>query len=413
MLLVGVVAAGCGQAPPAAKVKKVEVIVTTPVQDDVLDYQDFTGRIQAYYTADIKARVTGYIVRVPFKEGDPIKEGELLVEIDPRPYKAQLDQDKADLVSKKAVVVKTEAVYKRSLALVRSGASTQEDVDVQRGDWEVAKSAVGQATAKLEASQLNLDFCRVISPIDGRISNRKVDPGNTVKADETVLTTVVDDSKVYAYFDVDERTYLDLVGEKPSPTSSARLKSLNLPVLVRLANAEEYTHIGQVDFLDVQVNGNTGTIRMRAIVPNPRGTLKSGLFIRARLPVGEQYKALLIPDEAIQSDQGRRYVFVVKTVTQAKDDGTEETKEVVEYRLVTPGQPVQGLRAIGALKREPDGSIAEGLEPGDRVIISGMQRVRAGTVVHAEFQKPPQPPGSPLLKRLKQKPVAKDDKVAR
>jgi RND family efflux transporter MFP subunit len=393
-------AAGCGHAPPHAKEKKVEVVVTTPITDEVLDYQDFTGRMDAFRTVDIRARVQGYVDAAPFKEGDRVHKGDVLFQIDPRTYKALADQAKADIENKKAMAVKAELLYRRTARLMPNKASTQEDIDNQRSDWEMARAAIAVAEAKYREAKLNLDFCEVIAPINGRVSRRNVDPGNLVKADDTVLTTLVADDPVYAYFDVDERTYLDLVGETSSAAASARLKELKLPVLMRLANSEEYAYPGYVDFLDNRLNGNTGSIRMRGVFPNPRDTFKSGLFVRIRLPVGTPYQALLIPAEALLSDQGRKYVYVVKTVTETEPDGTEEQKDVVEYRTVTLGQSAQGLRVINAVKKDSDGKIIEGLEPGERVVISGMQRVRTGSVVQAKMEPPPKSPGFPLLKLL-------------
>ncbi len=392
LLLGAALVTGCSQTAPPAKEKKVEVVVTTPITDQVLDYQDFTGRMDAYRTIDIRARVTGYVDEAPFKEGDLVQKGDVLFEIDPRTYQAQADQAAADLATKKAMTVKAEAMYRRSLSLLATKASTQEDIDNQKGDWEMARAAIGLAEAKLREAQLNLTYCHVTAPMSGRISRRFVDPGNLVRADDTLLTTIVSDETVYAYFDVDERTYLDLVGEKPS-ASGSHLKDLKLPVLMRLANSEEFLYPGHVDFLDNRLNGNTGTIRMRGVFPNPRGSLKSGLFVRIRLPVGKPYRAMLISDEAIQSDQGRKYVYVIKTTGDDK-------KDVVEYRPVTLGQAIQGLRVIHALKRDKDGKITEGLEEGDRIIISGMQRVRPGSAVTLKVEPPPKAPESPLGKLM-------------
>jgi RND family efflux transporter MFP subunit len=391
---------GCNHAPPAAKEKKTEVIVTTPITDEVLDYQDFTGRMDAFRTVDLRARVTGYVDAAPFKEGDPVKKGDVLFEIDPRTYQAVYEQALADLATRKAEAVRADALYRRSIELLRTNASTREDIDKQKGDLEVARAAILQSEAKVREAKLNLDFCHVTSPISGRISRRFVDPGNLVKADDTMLTTIVSDDTVYAYFDVDERTYLELVGENVAKSANSASQDLKLPVLMRLANAEDFTHPGYVDFLDNRLNGNTGTIRMRGVFPNSRGTLKSGLFVRVRLPVGRPYQALLITDEAILSDQGRKYVYVVKHVTDKNPDGTEETKDIVEYRPVHPGQAIQGLRAIGAAKKDANGKVTEGLTADDRVIISGMQRVRPNTAVLIKMQEPPKSPGFPLGKLL-------------
>jgi RND family efflux transporter MFP subunit len=399
VLFAALLLVGCSHAP-APKEKIVEVVVTTPITDTVIEYEDFTGRMDAFRTVDIRARVTGYVDEAPFVEGQTIKKDEVLFRIDPRIYRAQYDQAVADLANRKAMATKMEALYRRTIELVRTKASSLEDVENQKGDWEIARAAILQAEARVRETKQNLDFCEVTAPIGGRISRRYIDPGNLVKADDTKLTTVVADDPVYAYFDVDERTYLDLVGESTSATPSGHLKEKKIPVQMRLANAEEYTHTGYVDFLDNRLNGNTGTIRMRGVFANPRDTLKAGLFVRIRLPVGRPHQALLVPDEALQSDQGRKFVYVVKSVSDNKDDGSQQARDVVEYRLVTIGQAVKGLREIKEAKRDADGKVVEGLGKGERVIISGMQRVRPQAQVHATMQEPPAPPGSPLQKLM-------------
>jgi RND family efflux transporter MFP subunit len=197
-----------------------------------------------------------------------------------------------------------------------------------------------------------------------------VDPGNLVNADQTLLTTVVTEDPMYAYFDVDERTYLDLVGAAPGDTGTW-LAGNKYPVWLRLANEEEYAHPGTVDFVDNRLNGNTGTIRLRGVFENPRHLFKSGLFVRVRLPIGQSYEAVLIPDEAILSDQGRKYVYVVNA------------QSAVEYRAVDLGQSIRGLRVI-----------RKGVTTGERVIVSGMQRVKAKMEVQAKVQEPPKPPSA-------------------
>jgi len=415
VLLAALLVVGCAQ-PPAAKDKSIEVIVTTPIADSVVEYEDFTGRMDAYRTVDIRARVTGYVDEAPFVEGQRVQKDDVLFRIDPRIYRAQYEQAVADLGNRKAMANKMEALYRRTMELVRTKASSIEDVENQKGDYEVARAAIAQTEARVRETKQNLDFCTVTAPMSGRISRRYpgIDPGNLVKADDTMLTTLVADDPVYAYFDVDERTYLDLVGETPSAAPSARLKDKKIPVLMRLANAEEFTHVGHIDFLDNRLNGNTGTIRMRGVFANPRDTLKAGLFVRVRLPIGRPHRALMIPDEALQSDQGRKYVYVVKNGTMKKDDGTEQTGDFVEYRLVTIGQAIKGLREIKEAKRDPDGKIIEGLEEGERVIISGMQRVRPKMPVRVTVQAPPKAPGSQLEKLLNQAETGdQSDKVTR
>ncbi|HEY1377771.1 MAG TPA: efflux RND transporter periplasmic adaptor subunit [Gemmataceae bacterium] len=369
--LAALLAAGCTHSAPTAKAgKPVEVVVTTPVADRITDYQDFTGRLDAVKTVDIRARVSGYITQVPFKEGDLVKEGDLLFQIDPRTYQADFNQAVANYKLAEADQNLQEKNAVRMKKLVGTGAVTQEEVDQVTGALEKSRAAVGAALAARDHAKLYLDYTRVTAPVSGRISRRFVDPGNLVNADSTLLTTVVAEDPMWAYFDVDERTYLDLVGAA-SGDQSAWLAGAKYPVWMRLANEADYTHAGVVDFVDNRLNGNTGTIRLRGVFDNPRHMLKSGLFVRIRLPIGQSYSALLIPDEAIQSDQGRKYVYVVN------DQNT------VEYRTVEPGQAVQGLRVI-----------KKGIGAKDRVIVSGMQRVKPKAEVRATVQEPPKPPST-------------------
>ncbi len=404
LLLAGILAAGCGQAPPAKKDKVVEVVVTTPISDEVVDYQDFTGRLDGYRTVEVRSRITGYVDSAPFKEGDRVKKGDVLFRIDDRTFKADLKQAEANLKQAMADRDLWDANAARARRMMVGARSIgREEFDQINANRSKSEATVRSQEAARDRAAINLDYCEVKSPLTGRISRRFIDPGNLVKADDTMLTTVVADEPIYAYFDVDERTYLDLAGEKPTSSPSARLQALHFPVLMRLANEDDFVHQGDVDFLDNRLNGNTGTIRMRGVFKNPHGTLKAGLFIRVRLPIGSAYRTLLVPDEALQSDQGRKYVYVVKSVTQEDEEGTKEQKDIVEYRRVEPGQAVGGLRVIKALKKDKAGKILDGLEPGDRVIISGMQRVRPNLAVKAKSKAPPKSPGSPITRMLDRK----------
>ncbi len=456
-LLSAVLVAGCGLAPSSANGKngvndkKPEVIVTTPILGKVTDYEDFTGRLDALKTVDIRARVSGYVKQAPFKEGDQVREGDLLFEIDPRTYAADLNQAKANLKLAEADSRLQQKNAARARQLIGNKAMAQEDYDTAEATAEKAKATVKSMEAARDRAQLYLDFTRVTAPWNGRISRRLVDPGNLVNADNTILTTMVTEDPLYAYFDVDERTYLNLVearsqrsevrnqksevgGQKSenasqnsgaglslgarrgspdpaehldrrSPFASGDLRSesgagsgdprtapalTSAPVLMRLANETEFSRPGTVNFVDNRVNATTGTVRMRGIFPNPEGSLKPGLFARIRLPIGQPYDALLIPDEALLSDQGKSYVYVVTS------------EEKVEYRPVKIGQGVQGLRVIKPAEKGKEGK--EGLSNGERVIVSGMQRVRRGAQVQATMQAPPKPPESPLSRLLTQLP---------
>jgi membrane fusion protein, multidrug efflux system len=393
---------GCHKTPPPKMNKVFEVVVTKPVMDEVTDYQDFTGRMDALKTVDIRPRVSGYITEAPFVEGDIVKEGDLLFQIDPRPYQAEVNQAEANLKLAQADVALQNKRAQRGIELVQkgSGAIGPEDYDQLIAAREKAIANVGSTKAALERAKLNLEFTHVKvpplrddlgRPLIGRISRRMVDPGNLVNADQTILTTLVSIDPVYAYFDVDERTYLELAAITAQGTNSF-FSALQFPVLMRLANEEEFTTKGYVNFLDNRLNSNTGTVRMRGVFANPNGVFKAGLFVRIRLPIGVPYKTLMIPDEALMSDQGRKYVFVVK---KEKNDKGEEVDKV-EYRAVQLGQSLQGLRVI-----------REGIKDGERVIVSGMQRVKPGAVVKAEMKEPPPPPPSPLTKILKEDRAAK------
>jgi RND family efflux transporter MFP subunit len=380
LALVLLLSAGCTQ--PAAKgpeKKPVEVVVTTPVRGEVTDYQDFTGRLDGIQTIDIRARVTGFVTKAPFKEGDLVHEGDLLFQIDDRTYKADLNLAAANHKVARADQNLQQKVVGRARTLSGNRSMSQEDYDAAVAGWEKSQATAEATAATRDRAQLYLDYTHVTAPVTGRISRRLVDPGNLVNADNTVLTTIVQDDKLYAYFDVDERTYLDLVGSE-SPTQSTWLSGLQFPVQMRLANEEQFNRSGLVNFIDNRVNATTGTLRMRAVFDNARGYLRAGLFVRVRLPIGTPYETLLIPDEALQSDQGRQFVYVVN-----------DNNEVV-YRPVTPGQELHGLRAI-----------KKGVSEGDRVIISGMQRVRPKAEVQWKMKDPPAEVGS-------QKSEAKDQK---
>jgi RND family efflux transporter MFP subunit len=386
---VALVVSGCGTsaARPAEK-KRPDVVVTTPVSSEVADYEDFTGRLDAIKTVDIRARVSGFLLKAPFKEGDFVREGQELFLIDPQSYRADFNVADANHKLAQADRSLQEKNTARARTMIAGRAMAEEDFDTTLAALVKSHATVEAMAATRDRTKLYLDWTRVTAPLSGRISRRYVDPGNLIVADNTLLTTIVNDKQLYAYFDVDERTYLELV----PPGSTDRHEALTkqqFPVLLRLANEEEFTRTGVVDFVDNRVTATTGTIRMRAIFENPTGSLRSGLFARIRLPVGAPYQALIIPDEAVSSDQGRKYVYVV-------DDKNE-----IAYRPVTVGQEIKDLRVI-----------KDGISKGDRVVISGMQRVRAGTLVNFTVQEPPKPPESPLATLLKsqQQPPAQGER---
>lgn len=375
------IAAGCGKPPQQSEDKTPKVEVTTPVTGTITDYEDFTGRLDALKTTDIRAHVSGYILKAPFKEGDEVHEGDILFEIDSRTFEADYNQADANLKLAIADSKLQEKNAKRATTLVRSQAMSQEDYETAVATAEKSRATVKSNEAAKNRAKVYLDYTKVTAPWSGRISRRLVDPGNLVNADNTVLTTLVTEDPLYAYFDVNERTYLELVG------SSTGRSVLGLPVLMRLANEAEFVRPGTIDFVDNRVNAMTGTIRMRGVFPNEAKILKPGLFVRIRLPIGASYKALMIPDQAVLSDQGRKYVFVVN-----------DQKKVV-YRPVELGQEIEGLRVIKQAVISK-GVIQRGLAPGEQVIITGTQRVRADDIVETIKKDPPKPPESRLSQLL-------------
>jgi RND family efflux transporter MFP subunit len=369
-------AAGCNGDQAASAPPPPEVQVSKPILAKVAESGVFTGRTQAINYTDLRARVTGYLDKAPFKEGEDVKKDAVLFEIDPRPYEAALNQAKADQTLQQAQLTYNEADYKRTLSLRPSGAATQDDLDKSRAARDTAQAGVGKAKAAVEAAQLNLDFTKVHAPFDGRISRRQVDPGNLVKADDTVLASLVATDRLYAYFDVDERTLLHIRKELPLgqvPSDAAQ----KFPLKLGFADEtpENFTHDGQLIFDDNKVDPNTGTMRMWGVFDNKTHDLFSGLFVRVRMGIGEPKPALFISEAALGSDQGSRFVYVV-----GDDDKTK-------YRKVEVGPRKDGLISVniwdGEKTFDDQGKEKDpvGLLPTETIVVNGLQRVRAGVVV--------------------------------
>jgi RND family efflux transporter MFP subunit len=361
VLLTALVGCQSGTPPPASEPPV--VTVAYPVRKQVTDYKDFTGRTAAPDMVDIRARVTGYIVKMPFKEGEEVKKDQVLVEIDPRPYKAEVDKADASLKLREANYKLAIADYQRARMLARTpGAISRQELDSYAAKEIESKAAVASARAALEGTQLTLDYCKVLSPIDGRVSNFYLTIGNLVTQDQTKLTTVVSVDPMYVYVDVDERTMLHvqtLIREGKVKASSEE----EYPLYLGLANEEGHPHKGTINFVDNRVNPSTGTLRVRGVFANPmiKGSrvLSPGLFARVRIPIGDPHPAILVSDRALGTDQGQKFLYVVND------------KNEVVYRRVKVGALHGGLREV-----------TEGLKPGERVIVNGLQRVRPGVTVN-------------------------------
>lgn len=385
--------AGCGaEAAPTAPQTKTIVRVATPVARDVTDYVYFTGRTEAVQSVDVKARVTGYLKSIDFTAGTEVTADERLFKIDPRPYQAVLDEADSQVKLAEARLKLAEADYQRALEVAKTpGAISQQDVDRYAAALGESQASIAAAQANSESARLNLEFTDVQSPIDGLVGRELLTVGNLVEQDRTLLTTVVSQDPIYAYFDVDEQTMLRL--ERLVHEGKLRRVNEGDKIAVQLGLADEgndYPHEGHVDFVNNQLDPSTGTIQVRGEFPNPalnsRGArlLKPGLFVRIRLPIGEPYQALLVPQSAVGTDQGRRYLYVVNE------------QNVVEYRPVTLGPqqpdglqvvvPVKmvrtetGLRVADAANDTDDQTVAS-LLPDDRIVVSGLQRARPGLTV--------------------------------
>ncbi|MBY0525509.1 MAG: efflux RND transporter periplasmic adaptor subunit [Gemmataceae bacterium] len=351
--------AGCSgsQGPGGGPPPPPEVLVSVPINKPIIDYEDFPGRTEAINSIDVKARATGYLDRVLFKEGTEVKKGEVLFEIDPRTYQAELNRADAMLAAATAKANRMESDYQRAMTLVGKGSLSREEFDRIAGERNESRAAIGVAKANHDVAELNLSFTKVRSPIDGRISRRYTDPGNLVKADETVLTTIVSLDPIYVYFDLDERTTLRL----KRLMREGKIKwsaEAGWPVEMGLSDEKAYPYRGMVTFTDNRVDAETGTWRLRAQFPNGRDVLAPGLYVRVRLPIGSSFPALLVGEQALGTNQGQRFVYVV------------ESENKVAERRVEVGRLHDGLRVIN-----------DGLKPGEKVVVSGLQRVRPGIVV--------------------------------
>jgi RND family efflux transporter MFP subunit len=352
---------GCGKsgggqsAPPPPQVTVAQVL-----EKKVKEWDEFTGRLQAVETVEIRPRVSGYIDKVAFTEGSQVKRGDLLFVIDPRPYKAEYDRAAADVKRYKTALDLARIELVRVQRLKDSGAVSEEELDERKSTVAQGEANVSGAEAALETASLNLNFTRVTSPIDGRVSRAEVTRGNLVTGGingGTLLSSVVSLDPIYLYFDGDEQTYLRYTqmarsGERPSSRDAPN------PVQVGLANEQGFPHAGTMDFVDNQLNPQTGTIRARAVLPNKDGLFTPGLFARVQLLGSGEHPAILIEDRAVNTDQSQKYVLLLGANNQ------------IEYRAVKLGRVIDGLRVVN-----------EGLKAGDVIVVNGAQRVHPGVTV--------------------------------
>ncbi|MFO0249971.1 MAG: efflux RND transporter periplasmic adaptor subunit [Planctomyces sp.] len=369
---------GCSNPESAAPAKPPvpEVTVAVPQSLEVQDYQYFTGRVEPNERVDVRARVSGHLTSGPFRPGSEIAAGDILAEVDKRPFEAELARVQAQLAEAEARAARTQGTFERITAAREKGAASEEEFRKALGDRDESAAAVQLVKAALSLAQLNLDYCTLRSPIAGRIGDRLVDAGNLVTGGPTgatLLTTVVSVDPLQVAFDMDENTLQRLQqamrdGRLPSP------QELSVPVQAGLAiHQGDYPLSGTVKFLNNQVDPSTGTIRLKAEFQNPKldpggRVLAVGMFVRVRVPIGPLRSAVLVPESALASEQGQRYLFIV-------DD-----QQTARRLNVEPGLQLNGLREI-ARAWTPGSSDNRGLLSTDRVIVKGLQRVRNGAAV--------------------------------
>lgn len=335
-------------APPAPAVNAADVVVKS-----ISQWDSFNGRIEAVESVQLRPRVSGYIDKVNFTDGQEVKKGEVLFTIDDRTYRAALEQAQATLERAKTQASLARSEANRTDKLINTNLVSREEWEQRRAAAIQAQADIRAAQAAVDAAQLNLDFTKVTAPIDGRASRALITSGNLVTAGDSasVLTTLVSQKTVYVYFDVDESTYLHYQNLARSG-QGASSNHTALPVEIGLAGEEGYPHQGKVDFLDNQLAPSTGTIRMRALLDNAQRQFTPGLFARVRLPGSAEFQATLIDDKAVLTDQDRKYVYIVDKEGKA------------QRRDITPGRLAEGLRIV-----------QQGLKPGDKVIVDGLQKV--------------------------------------
>jgi RND family efflux transporter MFP subunit len=361
--------AGCARkAAEAPATAPPQVTVSYPVEREITDHADYTARTAAVDSVELRARVSGYLDKVNFKEGALVQKGEVLFEIDPRTYQTTLDHTNGSLAAAEAQLKRASYDLERGRQLVGSGIS-QEDFDKRVSDHGAAAATVQSQRAAVQRAKLDLEFTKVIAPVTGRISRYYVTVGNLVQSGDltggTLLTTIVSVDPMYAYFDVDEHTVLR-VSQLIREGRAGRPEDVEIPVWLGLANEDGFPHRGTVNFIDNQVKASTGTLRVRGVFPNKDEMLSPGYFARVRVPIGVPHKALLVTDRALDTDQGQKIVYVVD-----KDN-----------RVVS--RPVR-LGALHDRLRE----ITDGLKSGDRVIANGLQQVQPGMTVEAKLVEMP------------------------
>jgi RND family efflux transporter MFP subunit len=374
--LLVVALAGCGerqqagQAPPPPA-----VTVAKPTKRTVVDYDEYVGRFVAIDSVEVRARVSGYLEKVQFQDGQIVKQGDLLFAIDKRPFQNTLDQARANLAQAQANLSFAENDLKRGQQLVRDKTITEQTFDQRTQAMRAAQASVAANEALVHQAELDLQFTELKAPVAGRIGDRRVSPGNLVTGgttgNTTLLAMIVSVDPIRMEFTLDEQAYLRYQRVFGGGKDLAS-KGVSAPVKLKLIDEQDFTHEGRIDFVDNAINTTSGTIRGRAVIANPNALFTPGMFARIQVPASPPYEALLVPDAAIGSDQVRKFVYVV---------GADNK---VAQKYVTLGQLVD--RTLRVIK--------SGLTADDTIVVNGLMRVRPGVQVTPQDQGAPPPPGS-------------------
>ncbi len=340
------------------------VSVAKPIVKDIVERDDFIGRFDAVDTVDLRARVSGYLDKIAFVDGALVKKGDLLFTIDQRPYQDALDDAKASVASAQASYDFTSGDLERADNLIKSGNITGQVADQRRQAALAARATLDRAQAALSRSKLDMEFTEIRSPLSGRISRRLVSVGNLINANDTLLSTIVSLDPIQFYFDADERSFLDYLSDLVPGADASRGGSRE--VTVALTGETQGSHKGHIDFVDIRLDQASGTMRGRAVFDNKDGTLTPGLFGRISIAGSRSYQGILIPDEALGTDQDRRIVYVI---------GPDNK---VSSKVVRPGPRIDGYRVI-----------RDGLKGDETVVINGLMRVRPGIAVDPKMTELP------------------------
>jgi multidrug efflux system membrane fusion protein len=337
--------------------------VAAPVVREVVEWDEYTGRLGAVESVDVRARVSGYLESIHFKDGEVVNKGDTLFVIDPRPFKASLAAAEGDALAFESRLALARNDLERANTLVQSKAISREDFDTRAKEADAAAASLQAAKARIESARLDVEFTEVRAPMGGRIGRHEVSVGNLVSggtANSTVLANIVTTDPLYCYFDVDEQAYLRYIRLiKSGQRESSRTHPT--PVRVALLDETEFTHEGRMNFVDNQIDQLTGTLRGRAVLDNSDLALIPGVFVRLQMPGSAPFRAVLVPDRAIGADQSDRFVFVV-------DD-----KNVVRQKVISLGRIIDGLRVVRG-----------GLDGSETVVVDGIGRVRVGQAVTPE-----------------------------